>query len=170
MPTQERQTGQPEEEGRRGFITKCIYLLASLISGTLLASVGTYLGGTPKPDDDEWADAGDISELHAGVPQELVFARTKTDAWRVRNEKSTAWVILDAQNRLTAFSPRCPHLGCAYHWESKKKLFLCPCHGSEFKETGEVSRGPAGRPLDRYPVKIEGDRLWLGPLPNSSKS
>ena len=170
MLIQERQRVQQEEQGRRGFLARCIYLLGSLIGGTLVASVGTYLGGTPKPDEDEWADAGDVSELRRGVPQELVFTRTRTDAWRVQNEKSTAWVILDAQNRLTAFSPSCPHLGCAYHWESKERLFVCPCHGSKFKETGEVSRGPADRPLNRYPVKIEGDRLWLGPLPNSVKS
>ena len=170
MRTQQKDIIQRAGDGRRSFIAKGIGALTSLIAGTLAASVGTYLGSTPKAGEDTWADAGDISELRSGVPQELVFQRTRTDGWKVRNEKATAWVVVDEQNHLTAFSPLCTHLGCAYHWEARTRTFLCPCHGSEFEENGQVFHGPAGRALDRYLVKIEGDRLWLGPVQASGKS
>jgi menaquinol-cytochrome c reductase iron-sulfur subunit len=155
---------------RRGFIAEAIYTLTSLIAGTLAASVGTYLLGTPHPEEDAWADAGDISDLQTGSPQEITFERIRVDGWRAHNEKASAWIILKNERNLTAFSPLCTHLGCAYRWQQEKKAFLCPCHGSVFSADGEVLSGPAGRPLDRYTVKVEGTRLWLGPVQISQKS
>jgi 3-phenylpropionate/trans-cinnamate dioxygenase ferredoxin subunit len=40
----------------------------------------------------------------------------------------------------------------------------CPLHGSHFNvETGEVRILPATRPVTAYEVKIEGDRVLVGP-------
>jgi menaquinol-cytochrome c reductase iron-sulfur subunit len=161
---------QPDEAHRRSFLAKGIYTLTSLIAATLAASVGTYLGGTPKASEDAWADGGDIAELSPGAPQQITFERSRTDGWKVRNEKATAWAVLDNRRTVTAFSPLCTHLGCAYRWEAQKESFVCPCHGSRFSENGQVLIGPAERPLDRYLVKIEGDRLWLGPIMASRES
>ena len=54
-----------------------------------------------------------------------------------------------------ALSPRCTHLGCSVNWSEEKQQFLCPCHGSSFSITGEVTSFPATVPLDYHPVKIE---------------
>jgi len=164
--------GHHAENGleRRSFIRGAIYTLTSLIGGTLAASVGTYLLGTPQVETDSWADAGDISELQPGSPQEITFERSREDCWKIHNEKASAWVILNNEHKVTAFSPLCTHLGCAYNWQSDKKQFSCPCHGSIFSATGEVVQGPASRPLDRYEVKLEGSRLWLGPIQNSPQA
>ncbi len=157
--------------GRRGFIAGTIGTLISLIGGSLAASVGSYLLAKPRPiTDDAWSDAGDISELSPGTPHQITFDRSRVDAWRVRNEKTSAWVILNKQGSLAAFSPLCTHLGCAYRWNNTKHRFLCPCHGSSFSEAGDVITGPASRPLDRYTVKVEGTRLWLGPVQRSKDS
>jgi menaquinol-cytochrome c reductase iron-sulfur subunit len=149
---------------RRGFIAKSIYTVTTLISGVLAASVGTYLGGTPKSDANTWTDAGETTELRPGSPQEITFERSTNDGWNVRTEKAAAWVILDEAGSLTAFAPACTHLGCAYRWESQKDLFVCPCHGSEFSKNGEVVTGPAERSLDRLATKVKGNRLWLAPM------
>jgi menaquinol-cytochrome c reductase iron-sulfur subunit len=162
---------KPIEPERRGVLVKCIYTLSALMTGTLAASVGTYLGGTPRAaDENAWSDAGEIANLRAGAPREISFERIRMDGWKETTEKATAWVVLDNQDRLTAFSPLCPHLGCAYRWEAQKELFVCPCHGSEFKEDGAVLKGPAGRQLDRYVTKVESNRLWLGPVQVPGKS
>ena len=54
-----------------------------------------------------------------------------------------------------ALSCKCTHLGCTVPWVEKEKKFICPCHASTFDMTGNVISGPAGRPLDLFPITIE---------------
>ena len=37
----------------------------------------------------------------------------------------------------------CTHLGCTVPWNASENKFMCPCHGSQYDETGKVVRGPA---------------------------
>lgn len=168
----EQQRMQDEElsAGRRGFLVAGIYGLVSLITGSLGISSALYLlRGSGNKRRTAWADAGDISAVRAGAPQKITFERTRVDGWRISNQKDTAWVIKNPDGSLTAFSPLCTHLGCAYQWRSQagpshQGAFVCPCHGSSFTRTGAVITGPANRPLDRYEMKREGTRLWLGDI------
>jgi menaquinol-cytochrome c reductase iron-sulfur subunit len=166
-PAKKGTTTREECIDRRGIIKTVIYGIPLLISGTLSASIGNYLLGKEPARNDSWADTADISDIPVGQPCQLRFERAVMDAWKVRSEASSAWVILDNERRVTAFSPQCTHLGCAYRWQADKKLFTCPCHGSAFNIRGDVVAGPAIRPLDRYATKLEGTRLWLGPVQKS---
>ncbi len=58
-----------------------------------------------------------------------------------------------------ALHTRCPHLACVVGWDAARERFACPCHGSEFERDGRVLNPPAPRPLDRFLVIIEGDRV-----------
>lgn len=49
-----------------------------------------------------------------------------------------------------ALSPICTHLGCTVDVSGSR--LVCPCHGSTYARDGSVLRGPAERPLRRYPV------------------
>jgi menaquinol-cytochrome c reductase iron-sulfur subunit len=155
---------------RRRFLLWVIYSLPSVIAATLASSVAAYLFGKPKLATTAWADAGELTPLMETAPHEVSFQHSVSDGWKVRTDKSVAWVVIDERKQVTAFSPLCTHLGCAYHWQAERKAFLCPCHGSVFDIEGNVITGPASRPLDRYAVKIEGSRLWLGPLGESQGS
>ena len=88
-------------------------------------------------------------------------ARASTDGASL-NEKATAWVVRMDDQDVVAFTPQCTHLGCAYHWESKRNYFLCPCHTSVFSIDGKVIGGPAPRPLDRYVTRIDSGKLLIG--------
>ncbi|MEN8234819.1 MAG: Rieske 2Fe-2S domain-containing protein [Actinomycetota bacterium] len=54
-----------------------------------------------------------------------------------------------------ALHQRCTHLGCTVPWDQAANQFICPCHNSQFDDTGEVLNPPAPRPLDLFPVSIE---------------
>ena len=113
-------------------------------------------------------DAADLSKLPIGTPEEVVFRRNRVDGWKVVSEKNTAWVLRKDENDVIAFAPGCTHLGCAYHWVQQTKEFLCPCHTSTFSPEGEVLTGPAPRALDRYDIKVEGNRLLIGDVRRSA--
>lgn len=54
---------------------------------------------------------------------------------------------------------RCTHLGCTVPWIETSRQFNCPCHSSIFTPSGEIISGPAPRPLDLFPIEIEGENL-----------
>lgn len=54
---------------------------------------------------------------------------------------------------------RCTHLGCTVPWREAEGQFHCPCHSSLFDHRGEVTGGPAPRPLDIFPVGLEEGKL-----------
>jgi cytochrome b6-f complex iron-sulfur subunit len=56
---------------------------------------------------------------------------------------------------------KCTHLGCAVPWVEEEGQFHCPCHGSLFNRHGEVTGGPAPRPMDIFPVSINKDEVWV---------
>jgi menaquinol-cytochrome c reductase iron-sulfur subunit len=158
---------QEPDPGRRSLLRTVIAGLACLMGSTIAGSAGTYLFAKSKLAHREaWSDAGDVSEFEQGAPQEITFEKPQLDGWNTTNEKASAWVVRKEDGSVSAFSPLCTHLGCAYRWEAKKGApekgeFFCPCHGSRFDWRGNVIAGPAQRPLDRYQTRVEGSRLWI---------
>jgi menaquinol-cytochrome c reductase iron-sulfur subunit len=157
---------------RRAILTGALCALSSLVVGGMTSPAAAYLFSDPadKEKASDWTDAGDVPDLQPGRPEQITFERSRTDGWKAQRQKDSAWVVLDSNGKLTAFSPLCTHLGCAYRWSAEKKEFLCPCHGSRFSAAGDVLAGPASRPLVRLSTKIEGPRLWLGATQKSEDS
>lgn len=150
---------------RRGFYLTFIYGVWAAMGAALAVPAGVYLLLPPKAKKgNDWVEAGDLANLPAKTPEEVVFRKTRVDGWKVTSEKATAWVIKMSDKEVIALAPQCTHLGCAYHWVEQKQEFLCPCHTSTFSLDGRVLTGPAPRPLDRYEVKLSGGKLLLGPI------
>ena len=59
----------------------------------------------------------------------------------------------------SAVSTRCMHRGCQV--EPVAGHLVCPCHGSEYTNTGEVLKGPTQRPLRKFGVTVEDDRVVI---------
>ena len=57
--------------------------------------------------------------------------------------------VESAANLCKISRPRCPHLGCALHWNSQEHSWDCACHGSRFGENGELLDNPATDGLGR---------------------
>ena len=151
---------------RRTFLGRTIYGLWSAIAAGLGLPAATYLLSPPKTTGGhDWVEAGDASRLIARVPEQWVFRRNRRDGWKVISEKLSAWMLKKPSGEIVAFAPQCTHLGCAYHWNSDKQQFICPCHSSTFSADGEVLSGPAPRPLDRYSVRIRDHKVFIGGRP-----
>jgi thiosulfate dehydrogenase [quinone] large subunit len=62
-------------------------------------------------------------------------------------------VVQPEAGTFLAFDAVCPHAGCTVEYSNTSRLFVCPCHGSEFNgHTGAVEVGPAQSGLTRLQV------------------
>ncbi len=153
---------------RRRFYLSFIYGLGGVIGLGLAVPAALYLLLPPKlRRKDDWVEVTPVSALKTDMPTEVVYHQKRTDGWKTMNEKRTAWVVKNQNSQIVAFGPQCTHLGCAYHWETDKSQFLCPCHTSIFGVDGKVITGPAPRPLDRFETKVQKGKLMLGALRES---
>jgi len=67
----------------------------------------------------------------------------------------------------SAVSTRCMHRGCQV--EPAAEHLVCPCHGSEYSNTGEVLKGPTQRPLRKLPVIVEAERIVIELPPDGDR-
>ena len=82
---------------------------------------------------------------------------------------------------------KCPHLGCTIPWKENdpveggppgagdkpfadKGRFNCPCHGSIYNRYGQIIQGPAPRPMDRFPVRVESGKILVDTGPDKAVS
>lgn len=54
-------------------------------------------------------------------------------------------------NLLRPKGPRCPHMGCALHWNKTEHSWDCACHGSRFSKEGKRLNNPAIDDLKKPP-------------------
>jgi cytochrome b6-f complex iron-sulfur subunit len=73
----------------------------------------------------------------------------------------TPAVIINYKGDLRAFSAVCTHLGCIVQWKKDQGIFLCPCHAGKFDPNGNVISGPPPKPLPRYALKVEENKIQL---------
>ena len=57
----------------------------------------------------------------------------------------------------------CTHLGCVVPWNGGENKFICPCHGSQYDNTGKVVRGPAPLSLALVHATVEDDKVSFTP-------
>jgi len=64
-------------------------------------------------------------------------------------------LLVRKKNEFTAYSLICTHLGCTVQFKSD--TFSCPCHGSRYDAHGNVTKPPAGQPLQALKVEVTKD-------------
>ena len=147
---------------RRRFFELVIKASAGLIGLSLAVPlVGYLISPALKRRKKQWVDVASAAELQSGVPTQLEYVATVQDGYLESKTQKAVWAVKQANGDVTVFSPMCTHLGCGYHWDGGAQRFKCPCHGSAFDISGRVVGGPAPRPLDALPSKVDSGRLLV---------
>lgn len=75
------------------------------------------------------------------------------------------YLIVDQEGlRDYAINAVCTHLGCVVPWNRAANKYMCPCHGSQYDETGKVVRGPAPLSLALAHLNVsDSDEVVLSP-------
>jgi Rieske Fe-S protein len=72
---------------------------------------------------------------------------------------SPGLLIKTASGELRAFSASCTHLNCIVQYREDLGEIWCACHNGHFDLNGINVAGPPPRPLERYEVKVRGDKI-----------
>lgn len=153
---------QAEDPKRRLFLTKVSVGLTALIGVVVAPPIGAALLepllDRPVP---QWRDVGALGDFKVSETVLVAFDNSLTVAWSGKTGRTGAWLRRVDEQNFEAFTLNCSHLGCPVRWESQAELFLCPCHGGVYYKDGSVAGGPPPHGLVKYPVKVEGERVFV---------
>jgi nitrite reductase/ring-hydroxylating ferredoxin subunit len=73
-----------------------------------------------------------------------------------------AILVRTTEGEYSAYSRKCPHLGCSIEFDNSRRCLTCPCHrGAYDARTGHVMFGPPPRPLDQIILQVRGGgEVW----------
>ena len=146
---------------RRSFLKWLIGALAAMIGlVTGIPFIRAVINSAPLQKL-SYVGVGDVGSLPIGQPQDMNFQVRVTDAYLQQEVTRSVWIIKHSPSELTVYSPVCTHLGCHFKWNPQTRHFECPCHGSVWTIEGRVIGGPAPRPLDTLPYKIDNGKLYV---------
>ena len=148
---------------RRNFLSIATLTIGGLIAaGLAIPAVAYIIGPAMKRDNAQnWIQLGSTAKVELGSPTLVKVKVERTTGWIVNEEEISAYIFTENGRDFIVMSNICTHLGCRVRWVDDQQQFFCPCHNGVFDKTGNVVSGPPPRPLDRYVVKIEGDKLFI---------
>lgn len=144
-----------EKINRRAFLKRVIksfFLFVSLIFPFLGLSI--LKPTSPKRKDFKFFEVPEDKTPKEGVK--------KVDIKIDEEKYFKIFLVKISSNSLIALYPLCTHLGCFVNFDRNTNEFICPCHGGRYDIEGKVINGPPKEPLQRLPVKIEGNRIFVG--------
>ena len=153
----------PAPASRREFLSRTTLGIAALtiafLGGVLAA---TALAPTLRKRPEKWVDVGKAEDFPAGSVKTAQISYPVKDGFYESTVSKPVFVSHQANpDQFTVFNSRCTHLGCVLHWDDGKSLFICDCHGGQFKPDGVVKAGPPPRSMDRYLTMVKDGHLFV---------
>jgi cytochrome b6-f complex iron-sulfur subunit len=135
-------------DSRRNFLHIAIGTIGSIFAASLLYPLVRFL----------WPPADTTGgEGRVGIPMEEMLPGQS----RIVSVRGEPVLVIREAGKVAALSATCTHQSCIVKYKGDG-VVLCPCHASAFDLGGNVTAGPAPRPLPSYPVRIEGRRIVVG--------
>jgi nitrite reductase/ring-hydroxylating ferredoxin subunit len=131
---------------RRAFIRDVATVVAAALAVGATATPAAALvraAGAIRP-----ASAGGLLRTYAIPPLDSISVDVANDLILAR------W-----QNRLYAFSLKCPHRGTRLEWHADEERIFCPKHKARFTANGAHASGRGSRDLDRYAITRQGSSV-----------
>lgn len=147
---------------RRTFLKTLIATLNALAALALaIPGVGYILTPLLRKQPNNWIEIGRFQDFDENGMAKTTYSYINAAGYTREEKRDFAWVRRQEDGEIIAFSPKCTHMGCNVAWVQPGVRFECPCHGGIYDANGEVIAGPPPRPLDRHPVKIENERVFI---------
>ncbi len=99
-----------------------------------------------------WVEVANKSD----IPSDSAIA-VQVGEWRIA-------IFRVGDNEFYATDDVCTHdeASLAEGWFADRYIIECPRHGARFDvRTGRVVRMPAAYPVRTFPLRLEGDRVWV---------
>ncbi len=129
-----------------------------LLWGGLITAAAAVVGGgvialdrrtTSDPEPSRPADPGTNSRTVIAAASAVAVGSSTSFT---TPDGSAAYLLRPSTDTFMAFLATCTHQGCPV--TPAGGGFRCPCHGSTFDGTGQVTGGPATKPLTKVPVRV----------------
>jgi cytochrome b6-f complex iron-sulfur subunit len=63
--------------------------------------------------------------------------------------------VVRHEGKIYALTTVCTHRGGILNWHPEVASYICPRHGANFDIDGNVTKGPARQPLNRYAISVD---------------
>lgn len=137
LPREERKPAE-SHLGRREFSLSLGWALIGLAVAAITGMTGRFLAGSQTRSDPGPANLGPPD----GHP---IGSVTKSGRIVLLRDDAGFWAI----------NATCPHLGCQPAFDEDRRIFLCPCHGSQFDPEGRLLAGPAPRGMSLAVLRLD---------------
>ncbi len=117
---------------------------------------------------------GSSSHFAQGTVSNNEFIIKKAEFTHIKNNKSTerkyvlvkpdqftfpVCIYKTGENMYTALLMECTHKGCEL--QPHGDYLVCPCHGSEFSNSGVVQNPPAEENLKTFKTRTDNDNIYI---------
>jgi Rieske Fe-S protein len=132
-------------------------VVGAIVAPTL-GFIGSPLGERRKPA--TWIPVLDLEDLADGETRLVPYQLEVEDGY-MEATRSYSIFLFRRGDRVIAYDPSCPHLGCHVEFKPRKKRFVCPCHGGVFDQEGERVSGPPPRGLSKVAARVENGKVLV---------
>ncbi len=156
--------GKAAAHTRRTFLFKVAVALNGAVGLALAVPIIGYLIGPALQKDSDtgsWIPLGSVSKFPVGETTLVDFVSPVKTLGDGQTANVPCWVRRISGQQFQVFAINCAHLGCPVRWFAQSKLFLCPCHGGAYYETGARAAGPPERGLFEYRHRLDGEALMI---------